>query len=245
MTTYRNGRPRRHSEDPARWREEPRAAKGAAQLILRSVCRPQTARPAELARLEAAVRRISSVPPPRGRSGRRYLTVGAAAVAMLGALGAASAVWRYDRVTAVKAPVLIPVVRAAAPDRSASLPHAPARRTASPTRHHHHAPHAVAGVRDDGDALAAETALVDLARVRLSPAPTESLAALERHRRLFPDGQLSAEREFLATAALARLGRTAEARRRAAALESHYPESSYAARATRLIPDGAPVPGTL
>ena len=61
MTTYRNGRRQRHSEDPSRWREDPRAAKGAAQLILRSVCRPRTARPAELARLEAAVRRISSL----------------------------------------------------------------------------------------------------------------------------------------------------------------------------------------
>jgi hypothetical protein len=59
MTTYRNGRRQRDSEDPARWREEPHAAKGAAQLILRSMCRPRTARPAELARLEAAVRRIS------------------------------------------------------------------------------------------------------------------------------------------------------------------------------------------
>jgi hypothetical protein len=90
MTTYRNGRRQRHSEDPARWREDPRAANGAAQLILRSVCRPRTARPADLARLEAAVRRISTVARPRGRSGRRYVTAGAAAVAMLGALGAAS-----------------------------------------------------------------------------------------------------------------------------------------------------------
>ena len=61
MTTYRNGRRQQYSEDPARWREDPRTAKGAAQLILRSVCRPRTARPAELARLEAAVRRISSL----------------------------------------------------------------------------------------------------------------------------------------------------------------------------------------
>ena len=61
MTTYRNGRRQWHSEDPARWRDDPRAANGAAQLILRSVCRPRTARPAELARLEAAVCRISSL----------------------------------------------------------------------------------------------------------------------------------------------------------------------------------------
>jgi hypothetical protein len=58
-------------------------------------------------------------------------------------------------------------------------------------------------------------------------------------------GQLSAEREFLSTAALARLGRTAEARRRVAALESRHPESAYAARAARLIPDAAWAPGTL
>jgi hypothetical protein len=66
MTTDRNGR-QRHGRDPARWREDPLAATGAAQLILRSVCRPRTAWPAELALLEAAVRRISSVPRSRRR----------------------------------------------------------------------------------------------------------------------------------------------------------------------------------
>jgi hypothetical protein len=71
MTTYRKGRRQSHSEDPARWRDDPRAANGAAQLILRSACRPRTARPAELARLEAAVRRISSLDGARGAARAR------------------------------------------------------------------------------------------------------------------------------------------------------------------------------
>ena len=41
---------------------------------------------------------------------------------------------------------------------------------------------------------------------------------LERHAALFPMGQLSMEREFLAVQALRRLGRLAEARARASAL---------------------------
>ena len=88
MTTYRNGRRQWHSEDPARWRDDPRAANGAAQLILRSVCRPRTARPAELARLEAAVRRISSLEPRRSRRSSSARPRAANAGAALGSAAA-------------------------------------------------------------------------------------------------------------------------------------------------------------
>ena len=61
MTTYRNGRRQQYSEDPARWREDPRTAKGAAQLDPPLSVPPADRASGERARLEAAVRRISSL----------------------------------------------------------------------------------------------------------------------------------------------------------------------------------------
>jgi hypothetical protein len=60
---------------------------------------------------------------------------------------------------------------------------------------------------------------------------------LETHRREFPRGQLAAEREFLAVQALLQMNHTADAKKRAEELGVHYPSSSYAARAARLIED--------
>jgi len=83
------------------------------------------------------------------------------------------------------------------------------------------------------DTLDRETRLVDGALQSLSTAPARALALLEHHRRVFPRGQLSAEREYLAVEALRRLDRLPAARRRAEALAAAFPGSSYAARARR------------
>jgi len=79
--------------------------------------------------------------------------------------------------------------------------------------------------------------LIDAGRAELATAPSRALALLETHRREFPHGQLAAEREFLAVQALLQMNHTAEAKKRADDLETHYPTSSYAARAVRLIED--------
>jgi hypothetical protein len=63
---------------------------------------------------------------------------------------------------------------------------------------------------------------------------------LAAHQRRFPAGELTAERLFLRTDALRRLGRTGDAKRQADALVKLFPNSAYA----RLVPDllAAPAP---
>ena len=87
------------------------------------------------------------------------------------------------------------------------------------------------------DSLAREVPLIDEGRADLATAPSRALAVLETHRREFPHGQLAAEREFLAVQALLQMNRMADAKKRAEDLAVHYPSSSYAARAARLIED--------
>jgi hypothetical protein len=87
------------------------------------------------------------------------------------------------------------------------------------------------------DSLAREVPLIDEGRAALVTAPSRALAVLETHRREFPRGQLAAEREFLAVQALLQMNHMADAKKRAEDLAVHYPSSSYAARAARLIED--------
>ena len=97
---------------------------------------------------------------------------------------------------------------------------------------------AIAGSETQVDGLNREIALIDAARADVKVAPARALDALDRHRRGFPQGQLAAEREFLAIEALSATStnRSGEARRRAEALRIDYPSSSYATRAARLLP---------
>ena len=112
------------------------------------------------------------------------------------------------------------------------------RARASRTRCVATGPRAPEAAATPADTLTREIALIDAARGELVTAPARALAALETHRRAFPRGELAAEREFLAVEALRRMNRTDEARRRADDLQIHYPTSSYAARASRLLPVG-------
>lgn len=74
--------------------------------------------------------------------------------------------------------------------------------------------------------LAAERGLLDIARASLiAGEAADALAAAEQHRRLYPEGILSEEREALAVKALLALDRTAEARSRADALARRAPGS--------------------
>ena len=241
------GHSRAYGVDPPRWRDDPEAARGGGHLFVRTVRRPQAARPPDLARLEVAVHRICHGPVRRARAGSRFLGAAAAAAATLGLLGAAFAVWRHGRVDARPPTLAVPSVAAAPPEcgPTTAAAAAPAR-APSPVTHHRRVACAASTGQVNDDALARETALVDFARDRLTVAPGDSLAALDRHRRSFPHGQLAAEREFLAVEALLRLHRSGDARRRAAVLGSLYPESSYAARAARLVDGGdAHPPSTL
>ncbi|MBN2193614.1 MAG: hypothetical protein JW751_12425 [Polyangiaceae bacterium] len=87
----------------------------------------------------------------------------------------------------------------------------------------------VAGIAD-------EAALLERARSALGSSPAIALSLTEEHRSAFPSGQLSAERELVAIDALERLGRSAEARRRAAPLLA-APNGPYARRVRRILGD--------
>ncbi|WP_437577155.1 hypothetical protein [Sorangium sp. So ce887] len=97
------------------------------------------------------------------------------------------------------------------------------------------APEPAGSAASDGDALLREATRLEQARARLAQSPEASLAALDEHRREFPKGQLTAEREFITIDALMRLGRTEEARARAEVFLMKYALSPYAERVRRLV----------
>jgi hypothetical protein len=91
------------------------------------------------------------------------------------------------------------------------------------------------------DPLEREAAILEEARAMIDRRPSGALAMLERHAALFPMGQLSMEREFLAVQALRRLGRLAEARARASALLRQAIGSIYETRVRAMIEElGSP-----
>jgi hypothetical protein len=81
-----------------------------------------------------------------------------------------------------------------------------------------------------------ETDLLRDARLVLDRSPTEALALTEQHRRQYPNGAFSQEREVIAITALTRLGRSADARSRAERFRTLYPSSPYTARLDRVAP---------
>jgi outer membrane protein assembly factor BamD (BamD/ComL family) len=74
------------------------------------------------------------------------------------------------------------------------------------------------------------------ARLALNSDPARALALTEQHRREYPNGGFSQEREVIAITALARLGRTSEARSRADRFRSAHPTSPYIERVNRAVP---------
>lgn len=92
--------------------------------------------------------------------------------------------------------------------------------------------------RDKG--LEAERKLVEMARTALARGHTAgALAALRKHQRSFPGGQLAEERDGLWVSALVATGEYAQAREQAARFRRHYPHSLFAPvveQAIRSIP---------
>jgi len=77
-----------------------------------------------------------------------------------------------------------------------------------------------------GDSLAAERALLDIARSAFGRGEgDEALVALARHEKLFPGGQLAEEREALAVRSLVLGEHVSEARARGARFRRRYPTS--------------------
>jgi hypothetical protein len=80
-----------------------------------------------------------------------------------------------------------------------------------------------------------EGALLLRARQELSSDPSDALALTQEHARRFPSGTLVQEREVLAIEALARLGRSPEARRRLDAFRARFPQSPHISRLSALV----------
>jgi outer membrane biosynthesis protein TonB len=80
-----------------------------------------------------------------------------------------------------------------------------------------------------------EVALLDEARQALGGNPAKALQLTRLHEQRFPGGVLGQEREVIAIDALSRLGRTAEAKRRAERFNARYPGSAHQSKIDRLI----------
>lgn len=81
----------------------------------------------------------------------------------------------------------------------------------------------------------AEVRLLERAQDALRANPAQALSLADEHARRFPRGMLAQEREVIAVEALAKLGRTDEARARAARFKARFPGSSHTRRLDALL----------
>lgn len=86
-----------------------------------------------------------------------------------------------------------------------------------------------------GSTIASEAKLLERARGHLTSEPALALEETNLHLDRFGTGQMSAERELIAVEALLRLGRRAEAERRAAPRLQFDPSGLYAKRLRQLL----------
>jgi hypothetical protein len=84
---------------------------------------------------------------------------------------------------------------------------------------------------------AAELALLEKAQDALRSRPAEALALTNEHARRFPKGSYAQEREVIAIEALAKTGRTAEARARADRFKRAFPGSASIRRIDAILGD--------
>jgi hypothetical protein len=93
----------------------------------------------------------------------------------------------------------------------------------------------VPGARTETGAQPSELSLLRDARLALRQAPSRALELTEQHARLYPQGNLAQEREFLAISALAGLGRRTAALARASRFEQAFPSSAYRKQLAELL----------
>ena len=96
------------------------------------------------------------------------------------------------------------------------------------------APRAALATAEVGD-VAAELALLKLARADVRANPAHALALTAEHRARFAQGSLAEEREVIAIEALLELGRKAAAQERARAFFAAYPSSAHTRRVHALL----------
>jgi hypothetical protein len=81
-----------------------------------------------------------------------------------------------------------------------------------------------------------EVELLQTASTVLGGNPAEALQLCEEHRRFYPSGAMSQEREMIAVTALVRLGRQDEAYARAERFRLNYPKSAYLRQIDKVSP---------
>ena len=113
---------------------------------------------------------------------------------------------------------------AAPPDRAGELPMAPPAAVASPSP-------AAAPPSD----RPTEIELLRAARRNIATSPARALDIVGEHQERFPRGALAQEREALAVEALVRVGRRAEARRRAERFLQRHPDSVHRSRIETIL----------
>ncbi|GAC1360477.1 MAG: hypothetical protein NVSMB47_13040 [Polyangiales bacterium] len=152
--------------------------------------------------------------------------VGAGGHALLHRSEAPAAVHTVYVERRVELPAAPPAPSAAAAGSSV-VPPPPVAATVTSGQQASHLPSSIAAptvVKDTG--LAAERALLEVARTALSRGdPLAALGSLVEHEKRFPRGQLSEEREALYVQALAQSGRRSEAKLRAERFRSRWPAS--------------------
>lgn len=117
--------------------------------------------------------------------------------------------------------------------RPASAHAEPEQDSPAPRRASRPTPHASESTSPPITNELSEGTLLLRARRALPADPTAALALLSEHERLAPSGVLTPEREAIAVEALARLGRHAEARRRAERFLERWPSSAHRSRVER------------
>ncbi len=81
-----------------------------------------------------------------------------------------------------------------------------------------------------------ESALLQRAQRALGSSPSAALTLAGEHAARYPAGMLAQEREVIAISALVGMGRTGEARSRAAAFLAAHPRSAHRPRIEGLVP---------
>jgi hypothetical protein len=224
--------------------------------VLRAEKAPLRAPPEEKARalgrvLAAAGESIAgerAAPSRRGAGGisawARAHPLAVAATAF--ALGTAAGVALHaslvgERIVYVTHTITVPANAPESPVRSAEplLPSGPPALSGAPAPSAHGEERkgpAAASARPLGDTLAAERAIIDVARRAVGSGDgAAAMAALSRHERSFPSGLLQEEREALTIRALVLLGDMAEARSRATQFHARYPGSLMAPAVDRAV----------
>ena len=214
--------------DPQRWYESPDVGPEIARMLRAS----QPTRPipqAEWARSAARVARLATTPAILST----LLAYKGVAFAMLGGVAVGGVAWGVSKAALVG-------TRPPMPPAVSAVPSPPARPTAPPDTVAPASASAPPLASQPGPAprdlsIGRQAAALERARSLLGSDPSGALSQLESHAREYPGSKLAIEREYLSIAALRRLGRWSEARRRAQQLRALAPASLYAQRLDEML----------